>query len=698
MGGLLVAVCVAACGDELPMAGEAERAESVAEERQAAGVAESSATQEATQPQAETGTTAPQADAREQRSDAAAVEQTAEAQQTEPASQAVEQEAEAVEEQDSAEVTQSVQQNLTDIPAVVLVDADVRVRPGLSWPIKDRLSAGASALVLNEYDGWLRIVYGDDLEGWIRSIAVDLGEIEERQVLFDAAPTLWAEWRGHRYGVTSQTADAAEVVLYRTDGEETEYVHAAMDEVTLLSADVALKDLPIRIGEETVVFSGDDFRAGQGRILPKADEWMWLPWGWLLAHNEEYIWQWRPETDELEFIRRPPGPASLSPSGQHIAILARGEDRSDWAPFRDVIVVPLDGGAEISLRQQFDDAIAQGQISPTMADYELLAQSGRELHWSPNGETIAVRLYPGTWETYVYPALLSDMSGAVTALQGLPDGIPPGLDCWLGSLGGNTSLLDWWWLRDDNTFVIYGLCANERDGAREDFDIVFSLNGEFLGIEPFSWNDWDEASLDLVRSAQGGELLGEWITVQWSQTRRYALVIDRDKSTLHSYDPERHQLGEFWLDSRGAAASPAQELELDQMLRDVGWHLHWDVYWYDGQTAAAIARWSETIVAGFILDLAERSATALELGPSVIWPCQRTGSWRPDGSLFQLSVGRRGFQLMAFESNGRHVGDMRVVGHPDWAAAPLHQAEWSPNGEWFAIGGDPLPTKCIYGP
>ena len=66
----------------------------------------------------------------------------------------------------------------TDVPAAVVQDADVRMRPGLAWPVMDRLESGASVAVLQHADGWYRIRFGGDLEGWIRTTMLDLGRVE----------------------------------------------------------------------------------------------------------------------------------------------------------------------------------------------------------------------------------------------------------------------------------------------------------------------------------------------------------------------------------------------------------------------------------------------------------------------------------------------------------------------------------------
>ena len=86
--------------------------------------------------------------------------------------------------------------DLTNVPAVVMEDAEVRVRPGLSWRVIDRLSAGEAVVVLNAASGWFRISFGDDREGWIRKPALDLGEVDPWWILKEPAPAIVAEWQG----------------------------------------------------------------------------------------------------------------------------------------------------------------------------------------------------------------------------------------------------------------------------------------------------------------------------------------------------------------------------------------------------------------------------------------------------------------------------------------------------------------------
>ena len=383
--GLLLAASLAACGDEPPTAWQPQQAELVAKEQQAEPVRESSATTSTTQPQLQTRTTVIKTNVEEPQTQAQLAEE------AEPTRQSAQAAADAFGEDGPTDVPESTQEELTDVPAVVLAEAEVRVRPGLAWPAIDRLGIGESVSVLSRTGRWLRLSYEGGNEGWIRSGVLDLGKIEERDVLHQPAPAIIAQWQGVEYGVMGQSADAAEVRLL---GNSNEIVSAPKSEVTPLASDITLDDLPVLIGDETVVFPGDDFRAGQGEILPRADEWMWLPSGWLLAHNGEYIWQWRPKTDELEFIRRPPGRAGFSPGGESLAILTCGAEESCY-PYTDVAILPLDGTPMVRL---MDHAEVNQSLGALKAIDILWCDDVRchDFIWTSDGRGLLIPLVPET--------------------------------------------------------------------------------------------------------------------------------------------------------------------------------------------------------------------------------------------------------------------------------------------------------------
>ena len=72
----------------------------------------------------------------------------------------------------------------------------------------DRLSAGDVVAVLSAASGWFRISFGDEREGWIRTAALDVGEIDTWWILKEPAPAIVAEWQGEQHGVMGQSATA----------------------------------------------------------------------------------------------------------------------------------------------------------------------------------------------------------------------------------------------------------------------------------------------------------------------------------------------------------------------------------------------------------------------------------------------------------------------------------------------------------
>ena len=164
---------------------------------------------------------------------------------------------------------------LTDVPGTIRKDADVRGRPGLAWPVVGQLSEGASVSVLDRAGSWFRVRDRDGRTGWVRDHALDFGDGDGSDIRLRHAPAIVAEWRGERFGVMGQSADQTRVALVTWDQEAGEIIKAPIGEVTLIDADISLSELPMLIGDETVVYPGGDFRAEQGRLLPEANEWMW---------------------------------------------------------------------------------------------------------------------------------------------------------------------------------------------------------------------------------------------------------------------------------------------------------------------------------------------------------------------------------------------------------------------------------------
>ncbi len=579
-------------------------------------------------------------------------------------------------------------EDLTDLPGVVLADADVRVRPGLAWPMVDRVAAGEPVVVLHRGGGWYRISYGDGLAGWIRSTAVDLSGIDEWLVLRQAAPAILAEWRGDEYGVMGQSADGAEVRLLAVDDEWSEILGAPKDEVTLLAEDVTLEDLPILVGDETVVFPGDDFRVGQGRILPRSDQWMWLPWGWLLAHNDEYIWQWRPETDELEFIRRPPGYAEFSPDGRFLAIANLCplwyNCIQDW----DVTILPLDGSTPISLTRQ----LRLSGFDPIL--WWVYASVHANFEWAANSR--AVKFFVAWFEDD-----REDWTSIVFRTDG---GFARFDDNWEAVLANKVCKApsrlvdagwDWWHLSDDNTIATDAVC-DTSDGEGEYVWVKYTLDGEFIEItESSPWRLWDHGG-ERVRSATDGDVLNEEIGTTWSTAEEHALVVDYATASAWIYEADQRALlavAALEDDPESSRLWEARDTERD--LR----HFYMLSSWQDHYVGAVIV-YSYIIRAILVIDAESKIGHFVDPGEATWYPdWHRSQGWSPDGTMYHIAsvaldrvdgLGALVFQHLIVNSIGAAVAALHTSTDCTGPGPPgcvIPKAIWSPNGKWFAVSG-----------
>jgi len=583
-------------------------------------------------------------------------------------------------------------QGLTDVPATVVREADVRIRPGLAWRVTDRLELGAAVVALHQAGGWVRIRYGDGLAGWIRVTALDLGEVEEDQILEQAAPPLVAEWRGEEYGVMGQSADGAEVRLLQMVDERPTVVGAPIDEVRLIDADVTLEELPILVADETVVFPGDDFRVGQGKILPRANEWMWLPWGWLLAHNDTHIWQWRPETDELEFIERPPGFARLSPDGRYLAIENLCSiliDQCDHEPY--VIILPLDGSEPVS---------AMAELYRLGLDRRSVIRSVWLLGMQWSADSQAVGIYVDVWveQGGGESVLVVHISGRLVLFDQSGDRVIGELKCGIpiGFPGGSDNP----WSIDGDTIWADGGCMNEA-GERQSGDLMFSFDGEFLGVRDFS--DWWTPGLDaeLIRSAEGGNALSDHLRISWSHDENVALVVDLVEANAWVYNSSLHILYQVQFERdvplpMGLLQGPDHDDEQRTF------HLH--ANWRSGQVAAVVAQHS-AIRTVWLIDATAGTGAVLDIGGLAFHhyynPNPKRG-WSQNGTVYyiisQPSVRTDGLaietprvhSLLTSDPGARLTNALNVAstcGESAVSSELRNRADWSPDGTWFAVGG-----------
>lgn len=676
VGPLLVAASVFACSSELPTPAEAPEAPQATQqarvsseqqqESQGASEPRLPSASRAQDQRSERETTEPQ-DSEQQ---ASPEPESRDSNQAESASAATEANGvEAEPETDSEEPPTE----LTVIPATVVADAEVRVRPGLPWPVIDRLSAGEEVVVLNVAWGWCRISYGEDLEGWIRTSALDLGEVETHRILDQPAPTIVAEWQGEEYGVMGQSADGAEVRLLDASDELGEIFGAPIDEVRLLADDITVHDLPILIRDETVVFPGDDFGVGQGKILPSADEWMWLPSGWLMAHNETHIWQWHPQADVLRSFYRPPGLAKLSPTGRHVAI---------YSPHGSVTLVYSFDGLQRA-------AVAPGRRP---------MRSHQVSDWSPDGRRLLVERRRERGIEIYHEWVTLSITGTASPLPRVEDAVGD----WFWWPMGPLAI----WVESGIRFystegIVIGEIALPTGLIRELFisdsgksALVRSGGGYTL------WQAIDVESGDLsVLPFEGlhPSHSGAW----WSPDEQLA-VIAKLFGGIRSYVYQRtiesvRDLGEEPLGERGISR-----------------------LWWSPDSAQFLGLMSGPGDGPLVLvDVHSAALLEIELGAGVtIQPCDPQAVWSPDSRRFAVPIQRLGVdglairlatdfnlarpselvenQFRIYDRAGLFLRELRTVGGtPGSRGVSSARLEWSPDGEWIAVGAMQPHPECL---
>jgi len=579
---------------------------------------------------------------------------------------------------------------------VVVVDIDVRIRPSERSPATGRLRAGHVVTVLRRSSGWTLIRYCRDRRGWVASQWLDHDGVQASHTEHETqqrAPQLVAQYRGEQYGVMGQSADGAAVRLLPPDDPSAEMVKAPIDGVALVAADLAPEDLPILIADETVVFPGGDFRAGQGRVLPPADEWMWLPWGWLLGHNDEHVWQWRPPTDELQLTPRPPGRAFLSLDGQHLAVARCAPESLDCYWMEDLTVVPLDGSPQISIRAVLKRLQPEPELPEHFYTPDRWESWRSSIAWSPDGSALLVVLAPFyTYHDSRPIPLLLRTDGRATLLPKLnprENSDPWPIDC---NPRGDGWWSVWSWPEDQTARYRVG-CWTER-GDVEDFALLFDSGGAFVRAERVSgWDQREQADAETVRSAAGGEALGEDFEVHWSSTRRHAVVAAKTASALWLYRASERELQPVNL--------PVGHLV---ELEDAGAHgfTSWAAHWHaDSAVLVHQLVGYGYARAAVLVDVASAIARPFALAEAASWSCLPRGGWSPDGELVGAILGagwpdglasRAGgySQIILRDASGQLAGAMLATGRhrpSKFYRGWLPDAQWSADGKWFAVGG-----------
>ena len=220
-----------------------------------------------------------------------------------------------------------------------------------------------------------------------------------------------------------QSADGAQIRLLPMEDELAEMVSAPIVEVTLLADDITVHDLPILIGDETVVFPRRRLQCRAGKD-PAQGRWVALALlGELLGYNEEHIWHWRPFTDELDLALRP----AVTPSFHRMAgtsgLRTALPQTVNVAGFLDVILLPLDRSQPFSVRE------AIRRLRPERELAALFYQPNTAMWWSPDSTALLVQLAPtdhwGQW----LDTLLIRTDGRAMLLPAFPASALEGKDC-----------------------------------------------------------------------------------------------------------------------------------------------------------------------------------------------------------------------------------------------------------------------------
>lgn len=588
-------------------------------------------------------------------------------------------------------------EGLAEIAAVIARAADVRLRPGLAWSVVERLPVGEAIRVRarigiwNE-PGWLRIGYGEAEEGWIRANTVDLSEAEMLELPERPARKLVGQISDRRVGVIGRHPNGA-VRGLEFSGQQPRRIQIPRNAIDMGWGDVSFLDLPVIVPTEDglVVFPSDQIRIREARILPGAGHWIWLPSGSLRGVQASQVWTWSPETNKTEYFSFPNGRGILAPDGEWLAVFQWASDGScDDPDFpNNVILVPLAGSNSVSLCEQFQ------RKWPNRNLYERSRSDDWQSLWLTDGEAILfdvlVDIENNVSSNPDLVVALMTREGEITLYE-LPQDHLPVAD--VTSCETNRS-----WdieIRPDDSLVFTVACYVPRQNTYVAARAAFRLSGEFLRWEPIDdlGGPAGNADTELVRNAAGGDDLGAELIIHWSPTRRHALVVSRDTTTLWLYDASEQHL---------RVVSPALVNVRLPEGRETWIEVDWEAYWHTDERVAVLAvggiyPHERRNLGSFLIEVQSATAVQFDAGSisNVSW--LPSGDWSPDGEFFKMlfwesldsRLPREGFWLDGLA--GGYFGQIVVVRRDGSLVAAVRtnwsnfQGAWSPDGSWFAVG------------
>ena len=135
------------------------------------------------------------------------------------------------------------------------------------------------------------------------------------------------------------------------------------------------------------------------------------------------------------------------------------------------------------------------------------------------------------------------------------------------------------------------------------------------------------------------------------------------------------------------------------------------VYWFKEKQALALAVWDLYVIdfvhGAMLLDLSTARGVELDFGSKPWTHWQRAAVWNPTGDSIQITLkgesvlpellvnGLYKFRLLIVERGGEVDRELIAAAscrnHDAYESVPRHRADWSPNGNLFAVGGHEPP-------
>ena len=620
------------------------------------------------------------------------------------------------------------------VRVVAAVDAAVRLRPGLDWPVIGEAAKGeglAAAGITPGLDPWLRVTLPSGPGGWVRAADMEGVDASAPQVVLRSAPALLAvpagecaalhAWPGgaatgnlcayHRsLAVAGRSPDSRWIALSYARWPH-EVVWGLADQLDLSASDIAAPDLPVFVGHGTTLVPTGASADGQAAVLPEAVDWAWTPDNQVVGVGERAIWRYDPLERTTETYPRPAGAATLAPDGEHAAVASCSNvwaecGKARQAPF-DIVMVPTDGGGWKRVRDAYNLLVGWKFGTPYAVG-----------EWSPDGRALLTWRAPDVpgseWPGFAVEYSVIEVGGAHYPMPRF--GLEP-RQYWVWIEDGTLLMRAW---RQDAQRHVATLYAATSDGAPlRELELPDTLSG-LRWFKTGKGHPWAMLKAAVGSDAGGWRLFdletGATAPLQISESaamfaepsggRRFAYRIGVDENrALLLFDG-----------TTGAAA----RLSVPENVGDIGGEFHFAP---SGQRLA-LRGGSRDDVRVYVVEFASGEWIEIDLRIETDewspesedgYVCGGRTNWSPDGEYFTVELreyyerrgeesyrrdGLAGFtsedvgsQIRIYDRAGNFVRSFRTLG--GGSLNSVMEAKWSPDGRWLAVGGrTPSPLEC----